>query len=717
MSYSALLSTLSSQIDEDKTRVGNSKLDDHTNTEFEFPVWLLLITAIVCFVPLLNFWGVNLASVSMPIDVDRLAQWKLPTPHLYDEMYYALRGATHHALLEWSAVVIAFVCIAMAFTHYNISKDITALVLGMALILSASMDSIHTLAATRVIDAIADNNNLIPFTWAVSRSINASVLLIGGALILLTKRQRLTLGGGETILLSILLLFIVYLFSSWMVDSEYLPKTQFPDALITRPYDVLPLLLFVACLPLFGLLYWQNRNYLTAAILIGLFPGIGSESYMVFGSSQLFDHYFNSAHMLKLCSYALPILGFMMDYRATFIQRQQEHDFLFKLNNSLEESQYCSRTINDLLPVGLLIVDDLGIITYANRYAMDMFKYSESELVGSNVEDLVPGATRIKDGTSRGGYQSRSRFSHIAETHDNFVGLTLDNKEVALEISLGSVTLQSKPHSLVTLLNISERKRLMDSLQNSNQQMDQAIDELTQSNEQLERFAFVCSHDLQEPVRMVESFSQLLEERYKEQLDVKGLEYLKYITDGAQRAREMISDILTFCRLDQSTTTLQEVELVDTCKQVHKTIEINLNKYHGRFCWVEPLPVLNAIPTQIFQLVLNLVTNGLKFNRCDAPCVTVSAEKTNGYWNIKFKDNGIGIKQKYQEKIFDIFEQLNSKIEFSGTGVGLAICKKIVDKNSAAISVESEVGEGTSFFIKWPIEGTREKLRLAIERK
>ena len=684
------------------------------NRDYQFPAWLLFITVFLCFVPLLNIWGFSLESAKDHFDVHQISQWNLPETQIIDEMYYSLRGDMHHALVECSAVVVAFVCIIMAFAHYNISRDITAPILGVALVVSGSMDIVHTLAATRVIDAIAENNDLIPFTWAVSRSFNAVVLLFGVGIILLSKKKRLSIGLTEIAFSSLLLAVLVYVTATWMAESEYLPQTQFPDSWITRPYDVLPMILFLICLPLYGLLYKQNSNYLTFAIMIGLLPDIFSEAYMAFGSEQLFDHYFNSAHGLKLVSYTLPLLGYMLDYTSIFRKRDQEQKLLMEMNTSLTDSESRIRSINELLPVGLLIVNEQGNIIDTNKYALNLFDYTEVDLVGESVEKLVPDTIKMQHISLRENFQKSPNARQMAGKVDFLKGKKRNGDEVSLEINLGPIVLDNQQHTLVSLLDISDKKKLVDDLIQSNHQMDKAIVKLTHSNEQLERFAFVCSHDLQEPVRMVESFSQLLEERCKEQLQGKGLEYLGYITDGAHRSREMISDILTFCRLDQSTNALEKVSLTDVCHQVHKTLEVSLKQKNGEFTWQGPLPTLDAVPTQIFQLILNLVNNGLKFNRCEKPQVQLSAINDSGRWLILLKDNGIGINKKYQKQIFKIFERLNSKSEFSGTGMGLAICKKIAEQNGAELKIDSDEGKGSTFILDWPKQYQPEDSELSV---
>lgn len=359
--------------------------------------------------------------------------------------------------------------------------------------------------------------------------------------------------------------------------------------------------------------------------------------------------------------------------------------------------------INDLLPVGILLVDAVGLIVSANQLAHKLFEYDGGELVGLNVDSLVPAHVRHHHKALRDNYQQAPKPRKMAAEVDFLKGFTRTGKEIPLEIGLAPVELANGHHVLVTLLDISERKKLVDDLKYHNEKMNEAIVRLTQSNEQLERFAYICSHDLQEPVRMVQSFSQLLSRRLEGQLDEKCQNYLQFITDGAERARNMISDILTFCRLDQSVQGHELVALADICDAVEKTLRPSLDERNGQVEWQEPLPTLMAVHTQLFQLILNLVANGLKFNRSEQPLVRIWAESTASHWLIHIEDNGIGIKPMYQEKIFQIFERLHTKNEFPGTGIGLATCLKIAKSHDADIQVSSEEGKGSRFTLLWPL--------------
>ncbi len=398
-------------------------------------------------------------------------------------------------------------------------------------------------------------------------------------------------------------------------------------------------------------------------------------------------------------------------------ERKQLLDDLKQKNTNLQESELRFRAMTEQLPVGVLLVNTDGTIVSTNYSACELFAYQAHELVGHNVDKLVPAAIRARHQGLRESYQRSPKQRRMAADVDFLTGLRSDGSEVPLEIGLGSISLQGQPHTLVSAVDISERKQFLDDLTHQNALMDQTIAKLTQSNQQLERFAFICSHDLQEPVRMVQSFSQLLEQRLRDQLQEKDRKYLHFITDGAQRARDMINDILLFCRLDQPVDSRKPVNLLEVCEQLHKTLQPSLQESRGSFTWEGNLPTVNAVPSQLFQVLLNLVSNGLKFNRSKTPGVCLAASVEGNRCRIEISDNGIGIKADYQAKIFQIFERLHAKSEFPGTGIGLAICKKIAQQHEAELTLTSEEGRGSTFTLLWPLSEASDELQPSVSEQ
>jgi light-regulated signal transduction histidine kinase (bacteriophytochrome) len=223
------------------------------------------------------------------------------------------------------------------------------------------------------------------------------------------------------------------------------------------------------------------------------------------------------------------------------------------------------------------------------------------------------------------------------------------------------------------------------------------INKLKTSNKELEQFAYVASHDLQEPLRMVASFSQLLERRYKDQIDEDADDYIEFIVEGANRMKKLIDDLLAFSRLN---TEAKEFKLTDTNSALDDVL-VNLNPTimeNNAQITHDPLPIIKVDSSQIRQLFQNLITNAIKFHGDEPPKIHISAEETGKEWLFSVSDNGIGIDSNHLEKIFNVFNRLHTREEYEGTGIGLAICKRIVERHGGKIWVESEPGKGSTFY-------------------
>lgn len=252
------------------------------------------------------------------------------------------------------------------------------------------------------------------------------------------------------------------------------------------------------------------------------------------------------------------------------------------------------------------------------------------------------------------------------------------------------------------LADISERKEFEASLKLLNETLENRNKELALSNAELEQFAYVASHDLQEPLRMISAFMSQLELKYKDQLDEKARRYIYFAVDGAKRMRQIILDLLEFSRvgrLEEEETDVSLNEIIDQVKALHRN---GLNTGQIRISCSD-LPVIRAGRTPLQQIFQNLVANGVKYSREGVqPCVDISVQDRGGFWEFEVKDNGIGIDESDHEKIFVIFKRLNSQEKYHGTGIGLSIVKKILDQMGGKIWLKSKVGEGSSFYFTLP---------------
>ncbi len=289
------------------------------------------------------------------------------------------------------------------------------------------------------------------------------------------------------------------------------------------------------------------------------------------------------------------------------------------------------------------------------------------------------------------------------------VGRTLDGRRYNSLLSLAVLSKSACLDSvLVTTMDITKLKQTEEALK-------QYSDDLARSNTELEQFAYVASHDLQEPLRKIQAFGDRLEATNGDALSERGLDYLRRMKDSASRMQNLISDMLTLSRVTTKGQPFVVVELGNVVREVQSDLEVRIEK-EGATLDIGDLPAIEADPTQMHQLFLNLIGNAVKFRREDvAPVVKVRSEllteepslQAGGRWSqricrITIQDNGIGFDQKHAERIFTIFQRLHGREEYEGTGIGLAICDKIVQRHSGTITAEGTSGQGASFTITLP---------------
>jgi hypothetical protein len=227
---------------------------------------------------------------------------------------------------------------------------------------------------------------------------------------------------------------------------------------------------------------------------------------------------------------------------------------------------------------------------------------------------------------------------------------------------------------------------------------------LARSNTELERFAYVASHDLQEPLRMVSSYMQLLERRYKDKLDSDALEFINYAVDGSNRMKILINDLLAYSRVGMRGEELAHTNSEEALANALTNLQASIEESKAQITH-DPLPRVMADGTQLESLFQNLIGNAIKFHGSQPPLIHVGVKKDKKDWIFSVSDNGIGIDPQYFERIFILFQRLHNRQEYSGTGIGLAISKRIVERHGGRIWIESQAEKGSTFFFTLPIKG------------
>jgi PAS domain S-box-containing protein len=359
-----------------------------------------------------------------------------------------------------------------------------------------------------------------------------------------------------------------------------------------------------------------------------------------------------------------------------------------------EESEARYRGLLEAAPDAMVVVNQGGEIVLLNLQAEKQFGYRRDELLGQKVKNIIPEgfAERL---VSDGLRSAEDALAQQIGTGIELLGRRKDGSEFPIEIMLSP--LQSAEGILVTaaIRDIGTRK-------NAEAALLQNVQDLNRSNEELEQFANIASHDLQEPLRMIASYTQLLAKRYKGRLDTDADEFIAYAVDGSNRMQRLIQDLLAYSRAGTNGRAHRKCSsenvLAVALTNLRATIEES-----GALVTHDALPVITTDDTQLAQVFQNLVGNAIKYRGAEIPHVHVSASKnTNNEWIFSVRDNGLGIDPQYFEKIFVIFQRLHGREEFQGTGIGLAICKKVLERLGGRIWVESQPGKGSTFYFALP---------------
>jgi PAS domain S-box-containing protein len=350
------------------------------------------------------------------------------------------------------------------------------------------------------------------------------------------------------------------------------------------------------------------------------------------------------------------------------------------------EARY--RGLLEAAPDAIVVVNNAGEIVLLNLQAEKKFGYHRDELVGQQVTNIIP------EGFAERLVADDLRSAEDALAQQIGTGIELsarrkDGTEFPIEIMLSP--LESAEGILVTaaIRDISVRKA-------AERHLLQTVEELNRSNEELGQFAYIASHDLQEPLRMVASYTQLLSRRYQGRLDTEADEFIAFAVDGASRMQRLIDDLLAYSRVGTKGQDPLPTSSEDALQQALLNLRGAIEE-SGALVTHDPLPTVLADETQLIQLFQNLVGNAIKYQNPGVPKVHIAARNGAKKWIFSVSDNGLGIDPQYFDKIFGVFQRLHGRDEFAGTGIGLAICKKIVERHGGTISVESEPGKGSTF--------------------
>lgn len=347
----------------------------------------------------------------------------------------------------------------------------------------------------------------------------------------------------------------------------------------------------------------------------------------------------------------------------------------------------------ELASDALLLVDDRGQIVLANREIERLFGYPRAELLGRSIEILVPARFRSRHAGHRADFFANPRSRPMGTGLELF-GLRKDGSEFPVDINLSVLTTEEGILVKAAIRDVSERKKTQERLRHF-------AEELQRSNLELQQFAYVASHDLQEPLRAVATFCEMLQRRYQGKLDADADQWLGFVIGGARRMQALVQDLLAYSRLENRGQPLALVACGEVVQKAVSALQTAITD-SGASVTCGDLPAVRGDASQLVQLFQNLIGNAIKFRGPEPPRVRISATRQSENWLFAVHDNGIGIDPKFHERIFEIFKRLHTADRYPGTGIGLAICRKVVARHGGRIWVESELGKGGTFCFTMP---------------
>jgi PAS domain S-box-containing protein len=388
----------------------------------------------------------------------------------------------------------------------------------------------------------------------------------------------------------------------------------------------------------------------------------------------------------------LSLLGNAADAsRAYIFEHRYEEDAIY----SRQTNEWCKDGIDSELDNPLLV--DFNLDTSELAYWKEIMLQGKS--ICGNIENMpeaeqeLLAAQNIKSIVSIPIYVNDKWWGFIGfdqcETNRDWTDVEIDALKTAATM-LGSAVEKSER---LSVMHENEKKLI------------HYTKELEVSNQELEQFAYVASHDLQEPLRMISSFLTLLDKKYANQLDDKARSYIDFAVDGASRMRQIILDLLEFSRIGKKSEEIQRVNGNQLLTDAIRVLETVISENQAEIIVSSPLPAIFMNRTNLLQIFQNLISNAIKYRRKDVtPVITIKTERTDHWYTISFKDNGLGIPEEYHQRIFQIFQRLHNSTEYSGTGVGLAIVKKIMENLKGEIQLSSKLGKGSEFVLFFPLE-------------
>ncbi len=359
---------------------------------------------------------------------------------------------------------------------------------------------------------------------------------------------------------------------------------------------------------------------------------------------------------------------------------------------ALRENELLLRNAFEHTAVGIAYSAPEGVLLRVNQRFCEIVGYPESELLGLNFDEI-----QARLGVAANSLETGQLLAGEIQDYRVEKRLVRNDGELIWVDSIVSLVREpcGSPKHLITVIEDITRRKTAE------EHASELMKALRYSNEELQRFAYVASHDLQEPLRMIASFTQLLARRYQGQLDSQADDYIRFIIDGARRMQRLIEDLLTYSRIETRAKEFERVDCRVVLEEALFRLQASIDENQAQVT-SEGLPSLLGDDGQLVQLFQNLISNAIKFHGTAVPQVHISARRGDEAWVFAVRDNGIGIEPKFFSRLFVVFQRLHTQDEYPGNGIGLAIAKRIVERHGGQIWIESALGQGSTFFFSLP---------------
>lgn len=607
------------------------------------------------------------------------------------------------AMLELSAAIVALVVGTLALVRYYTRKNDTLLLIGAGMLGTAALDAYQFLVIGGGLGWLPAGHASGPWSWFGSRMFLSLLLCWSWTTWRRERREDHAALSELRIYLEVSALTILAIALFGLVD---LPAAVALDRPVPRPFEFLPGAFFATAVA--G--YLSKGNWRTRPFEVWLVPSlivaVAIQWLFMPYSAAGVDAWAVASHALKLLSYVFIFIGLVASMHGLYRQVERSHLLIEHSNTALRsEIEYRRaaekeardsgekyRTILATIQEGYFEVDLAGNFVFWNDSLADLLGYPGDRLLGLNYRAYT------REARATDVFETLSEIYRTGEPVDAF-GWELvraDGSRRYAEASAGPV--RDGDGEIVGFRGIV---RDVTARRTAEERLESKSRELVRSNEELRQFAYVASHDLQEPLRMIAGYTQLLARRYKGQLDDEADLFIKYCVEGVTRMQRLIRDLLDYSRVQTHGSRFEPLALDLAVEWARSNVESTLDEAEAGVT-IDTLPVVEADATQMGQLFQNLFTNAIKFRGEQALRIHVGVRKRPGEWQVFVRDNGIGVDPEHRTRIFEIFQRLHTRQAYEGTGIGLAICKRIVERHGGRIWVEPSPEGGATFVFTLP---------------